>query len=305
MNFQQLRIVRETVRRGFNLTEVAQHLHTSQSGVSKHIRDLEDELGGALYLRKGKRLLGLTALGQEAVKVVERMLLEAHNLKTLAEQYHHSDRGQLTIATTHTQARYILPSIVTTFKQHYPKVHLRLLQGSPTEIVKMLLDGDADIGLATEALSQTPELVVFPMYSWHHSIVVPVGHPLVNEPLTLDRLAHYPIITYHEGFTGRARIEKAFADAGLVPDVVISALDADVIKSYVELGLGVGIIASVAFLPERDSPLVMLSGEALFSENQAKLAIREGLFLKHFAYQFIQYCSPNLTPQYVAQRLLG
>jgi LysR family cys regulon transcriptional activator len=296
MNFQQLRIIRETVRRNFNLTEVANSLYTSQSGVSKHIKDLEDELGVELFVRKGKRFLGLTEPGKEMVKIVERMLLDAKNIKSLADQYSQQDKGQLTVATTHTQARYALPKVVTEFKKIYPKVHLKLHQGSPAEIAQMLLDGEADIGVATEALGAVPELVSFPYYTWHHAVIVPVKHPLVSvKPLTLAALADHPIITYHEGFTGRALVDKTFADAGLAPDIVMSALDADVIKSYVELDLGIGIIASMAFNPARDNELRLLDSSHLFSENMTRLGVRRGHFLRRFAYHFIELCSPELT----------
>lgn len=296
MNFQQLRIIRETVRRGFNLTEVANALFTSQSGVSKHIKDLEDELGVELFVRKGKRLLGLTEPGKELVVMVERMLLDAGNIKRLAEQYSKRDEGRLTVVTTHTQARYALPKVVTAFKRAYPKVHLKLHQGSPAEIVQLLLDGQADIGVATEALANVPELASFPYYSWHHSVIVPNGHPLQALPqLTLEAVADYPIITYHEGFTGRARIDNAFASAGLVPDVVMSALDADVIKTYVELGLGVGILASMAFVAGRDGDLVQLDSTHLFPENTTRIAVRRGHYLRGFAYRFIELCAPELT----------
>ncbi len=306
MNFQQLRIIRETVRQNFNLTEVANVLHTSQSGVSKHIKDLEDELGVELYVRRGKRLLGLTDPGREMLKIVERMLLDAGNIKNLADQYSQQDTGQLTVAATHTQARYILPKVVTVFKKQYPKVHLRLHQGSPKEIVQMLMQGDADIGLATESLGDIEDLAAFPLYSWRHAVVVPKDHPLsTREEVTLDAIAEYPIITYHEGFTGRARVEKVFHDAGLTPDIVMSALDADVIKSYVELDLGVGIIASVAFSPERDVALKMLDSTHLFLENETKLAVRKGHLLRRYAYRFIEMCSPDLTEALVISRVTG
>ncbi|HSX85840.1 MAG TPA: CysB family HTH-type transcriptional regulator, partial [Cellvibrio sp.] len=296
MNFQQLRIVRETVRQNFNLTEVANVLHTSQSGVSKHIKDLEDELGVELYVRKGKRLLGLTDPGREMLKLVERMLLDANNIKNLADQYSQQDAGQLTIAATHTQARYILPRVITAFKKQYPKVHLRLHQGSPKEIAQLLLEGEADIGLATESLGEMEELAAFPLYTWRHAVVVPKNHALASlKKLTLEAIAEYPIITYHEGFTGRARVEKVFQEAGLTPDIIMSALDADVIKSYVELDLGIGIIAAVAFSPERDTALQLLDGSHLFLENQTKLAVRKGHLLRRFAYRFIEICSPELT----------
>lgn len=304
MNFQQLRIVRETVRQNFNLTDVANVLHTSQSGVSKHIKDLEDELGVELYVRKGKRLLGLTNPGREMLKLVERMLLDANNIKNLADQYSQQDAGKLTIATTHTQARYILPKVITAFKKQYPKVHLRLHQGSPKEIAQLLMEGEADIGLATESLGDMDELVAFPFYSWHHAVVVPKNHPLTTiKNLTLAAIADYPIITYHEGFTGRERVEQVFQEQGLAPDIIMSALDADVIKSYVELDLGIGIIASVAFSPERDTTLQLLDGSHLFLENQTKLAVRKGHLLRRFAYRFIEMCSGSLTESIVAAQV--
>jgi LysR family cys regulon transcriptional activator len=306
MNFQQLRIVRETVRRHFNLTEVANALYTSQSGVSKHIKDLEDELGVELFIRKGKRLLGLTEPGKEMVRIVDRMLLDAKNIKTVADQFSQQDSGQLTIATTHTQARYALPKVVMEFKRLYPRVHLKLHQGSPFEIAQMLLEGEADIGLATETLGQIPELASFHYYAWHHGVIVPVGHPL-DRPgqLSLEELVEYPIVTYHEGFTGRAMVEKAFADAQLVPDIVLSALDADVIKSYVELGLGVGIVASVAFDPVRDASLRLLDTSHLFGENVTRIAVRRGHFMRRFAYHFIELCSPELTEAFVTSDVLS
>ena len=296
MNFQQLRIIRETVRQNFNLTEVANALFTSQSGVSKHIKDLEDELGIELFIRRGKRLLGLTDPGKELVGIVERMLLDARNIKRLAEQFSQRDEGKLTIVTTHTQARYVLPQVVTRFKQAYPKVHLELHQASPGEIVSMLQAGDADIGIATEALENQPDIATFPFHSWHHSVIVPEGHPLTKiDPLTLDAIAEYPLITYHEGYTGRARIDQTFARAGLATDIVMSALDADVIKTYVELELGVGIVASVAFIPDRDKGLRLLDSAHLFEQNTTRIAVRRGHYLRGFAYAFIEYCSPELT----------
>ena len=304
MNFQQLRIIHETVRRNFNLTEVANALFTSQSGVSKHIKDLEDELGLELFIRKGKRLLGLTEPGQELVHIVDRMLMDARNIKSIAAQFSAQDHGQLTIATTHTQARYALPRVVTRFKQAYPKVHLVLHQASPTEIVSMLQDGRADIGIATESLAGVTDFVSFPYYGWHHSVIVPAGHALESvEPLTLEAVADHPVITYHEGFTGRARIDETFAKAGLTPDIVMSALDADVIKAYVELGLGVGIVASMAYDPSRDQGLRMLASSHLFEENVTRIAVRKGHFLRGFAYRFIELCSAELSETVVRAAL--
>lgn len=296
MNFQQLRIVRETVRQNFNLTEVANALFTSQPGVSKHIKDLEDELGVELFIRRGKRLLGLTEPGKELVVIVERMLLDARNIKKLADQFTQRDQGQLTVVTTHTQARYALPQVVTHFKREYPKVHLALHQGSPQEIVQQLLSGDADIGIATESLAGESELVTFPYYDWHHAVLVPAGHPLLDLPsLSIEALADYPLITYHAGFTGRSKIDKAFSAAGLSPDIVMSALDADVIKSYVELGLGIGIIAPSAFNPEKDQDLRLIDASHIFSRNTTLIAVRRGHYLRGYAYRFIELCAKELT----------
>ncbi|MFC3624812.1 CysB family HTH-type transcriptional regulator [Vogesella amnigena] len=303
MNFQQLRIIRETVRQNFNLTEVANALFTSQSGVSKHIKDLEDELGVELFVRKGKRFLGLTDPGKELLTIVERMLLDAGNIKRLAEQFSQRDEGQLTIATTHTQARYALPKVVTAFKKAFPKVHLVLHQASPDELVRLLLAGEADIGIATEAVAEVPELVSFPYYSWHHAVIAPPEHPLHGQQLSLETLAEYPIVTYHQGFTGRAQIDRAFADAGLAPDIVMAALDADVIKTYVELELGVGIIASMAVDAQRDSQVQVVAGEPLFGHQTTRIAIRRGHYLRSFAYRFIELCSTALDEDTVRRAL--
>lgn len=303
MNFQQLRIIRETIRCNFNLTEVGNVLFTSQSGVSKHIKDLEDELGVELFIRKGKRLLGMTDPGKELLTIVDRMLIDAKNIKQLAEQFVNSNQGQLTIATTHSQACYALPPVVTQFKQEFPNVHLALHQGSPGEIVKMLLEGQADIGIATEAISKVSELVSFPYYSWRHVVIVPKEHPLENEAnVSLEDLAQYPIITYHEGFTGRQSIDESFTKAGITPNIIMSALDADVIKTYVELGLGVGIVASMSYNAVRDSKLSLIDAN-LFKENTTRIAVRRGHFLRGFAYKFVQLCSNSLDEATVRNEL--
>jgi LysR family cys regulon transcriptional activator len=304
MNFQQLRIIREAARCNFNLTEVGNALFTSQSGVSKHIKDLEDELGVELFVRKGKRLLDLTDPGRELLEIVERILLDANNIKNLVEQYSKRDEGQLTVIATHTQARYALPKVITEFKKTFPKVHLKLHQAGPGEIVSMLLSGEADIGVATEALADVTRLDSFPFYSWHHAVIVPAGHPLEKvQPLTLQALAGYPIVTYHEGLTGRTKINQAFADAGITPDIVMSALDADVIKTYVELGMGIGIIASMAFTPAKDTDLRLLKCEYLFDANTTYIALRRGHYLRSFAYRFIELCSPALDEAAVRAKI--
>lgn len=304
MNFQQLRIIRETVKRNFNLTEVANALFTSQSGVSKHIKDLEDELGVELFVRKGKRLLGLTEPGQELVGIVERILLDTQNIKKLGEQFSNKDKGQLSVATTHTQARYALPKVVTQFKKEFPKVNLVLHEASPREIVSMLRDGTADIGIATEALQDASELATFPYYTWHHGVIVPESHPLTSAgALSLEAISEHPIITYHKGFTGRGRIDEAFETAKLDPEIVMEALDADVIKAYVELGLGIGIVASMAFNAEHDPHLRLLDAKHLFQVNTSRIAVRRGTYLRGYAFRFIAYCSPELTEAIVRAEL--
>jgi LysR family cys regulon transcriptional activator len=304
VNFQQLRIIRETVRRKFNLTDVANALYTSQSGVSKHIKDLEDELGVELFVRRGKRLLGLTEPGKELVVIAERMLLDAKNIKQLADQFSSSEQGELKVATTHTQARYALPQVVVQFKKLFPKVHLVLHQASPKEIAAMLLDGSADIGVATEALEENADVVAFPYYSWDHALIVPAGHPLESvKPLTLAAIAEYPIITYDRGFTGRPRIDQAFEKAGIVPDIIMTALDADVIKAYVELGLGVGIVASMAYDEKRDPGVRLLPTQGLFERNTSRIAVRQGRYLRGFAYRFIELCSAELTEAVVKSNI--
>lgn len=306
MNFQQLRIIRETVRHKFNLTEAANKLLTSQSGVSKHIRDLEEELGIEIFIRRGKRLLGLTDPGKVVVEITERMLLDADNLMRVATQFSHTDEGTITIATTHTQARYALPSVIARFKAAYPDVRLVLNQASPKEIAAVLLEGHTDIGIATDTLEDHVGIAAFPYYAWEHAAIVPKGHELARRtPITLEAISEWPVITYDEGLTGRARIDQAFDDAGLVPDIAMSALDADVIKTYVELGLGVGIIASMAFSPERDHGLELIECGHLFPLNTSSIAVRRGRFLRAYVYRFIELCSAGLSEEVVRAAAQG
>jgi LysR family cys regulon transcriptional activator len=300
MNFQQLRSVREAVRRGFNLTEVAAALHTSQPGVSRQIRELEDELGVELFLRVGKRLTGMTTPGQQLLPIIERLLIDVDNLRQASKDFSSHDVGPLSLAATHSQARYALPAVVKDFRSLFPHVTLSLHQGSPRQVAQMLLSGEADIGIATEALDQYEQLVTLPCYRWTHSIVVPPDHPLLDgQALTLERLARYPMVTYDDGFTGRSHIDQAFDQAGIKPSIVLSAMDADVIKTYVELGLGVGVVASIAFDPDRDRNLRAIDAGHLFAVNMTRLAFRRGTFLRGYAYSFIETFAPPLTRRVV------
>ena len=304
MNFQQLRSVREAVRQGFNLTVVAEVLHTSQPGVSRQIRELEEELGVEIFVRAGKRLTGLTPPGATVLPIIERLLQEADNLKRAGDDFAAQGCGTLTIAATHSQARYALPPAVRDFSAAHPHVELRLHQGSPRQVAELLLSGEADIGVATEALASYPELVALPCYQWTHSVIVPQGHALAEEarrgvPLTLAALARFPIITYEPGYTGRSHIDEAFQRAALPLKVVLSAMDADVIKTYVELGMGVGIIAAIAHDEQRDAALAALDARHLFASNMTRLAIKRGAFLRSYVYGFISTFAAPLTRELV------
>ena len=308
MNFQQLRSVREAVRQDFNLTAVANVLNTSQPGVSRQIRELEDELGVEIFVRAGKRLTGLTPPGVTIVPIVERLLLDADNLKRAGDDYSRQDRGTLAIAATHSQARYALPTAVRDFRATHDDVLLHMHQGTPQQVAQMLLSGEADIGVATEALAQYEDLVALPCYRWTHSVVVPPGHILARgveagKPLSLQQLASFPIITYEEGYTGRGHIDDAFAREGLAPQIVLTAMDADVIKTYVELGLGVGIVAAIAFDEERDAHLTALDARHLFATNMTRLAVRRGAYLRGYVYDFIETFAPTLTRELVERAL--
>jgi len=308
MNFQQLRSVREAVRQGFNLTEVAAALHTSQPGVSRQIRELEDELGIAIFVRAGKRLTGLTPPGEAVLPIVLRLLQEAGNLQRAGADYASSGQGALRIAATHSQARYALPAAVRDFRVQHPLVQLHLHQGSPQQVARMLIDGDADIGIATEALAQYGELLALPCYRWTHSVVVPPGHVLADEaaagrPLTLQRLGEFPLITYEAGYTGRSHIDDAFGKAGLAPQIVLEAMDADVIKTYVELGMGVGIVAAIAFDDARDTLLRAIDARHLFAANMTRLAIRRGSYQRDYVYAFISTFAAPLTRERVQRAL--
>lgn len=308
MNFQQLRAVREAIHQGFNLTLVAQALNTSQPGVSRQIRELEQELGVDLFVRAGKRLTGLTPPGEMVLPIIERLLREADNLKRAGDDFASQDRGTLTIAATHSQARYALPAAVRDFSAAHPQVALHLHQGTPRQVAELLLSGEADIGVATEALADYSELLALPCYQWTHKVIVPKGHALAVEteagqPLTLQRLADYPIITYEPGYTGRRHIDEAFKQRGLAVNLVLSAMDADVIKTYVELGMGVGIIAAMAYDEERDLKLSAIEARHLFATNMTRVGLRRGSFLRSYVYDFIQTFAPPLTPQVVRRAL--
>jgi LysR family cys regulon transcriptional activator len=306
MKLQQLRYLREVAKRGLNLSEAAEALHTSQPGISKQIRQLEDELGVDILVRHGKRVVEVTEPGRAILGIADRILQDADNLRQVAREFRDQAAGTLTIATTHTQARYSLPKVVNAFKQRYPKVRLTLKQGSPPQLAEMVLAGEADIAIATEAIDQYPKLLALAGYQWRHCVVVPAKHPLLKEQrITLEMLAQYPIITYDPAFAGRSHIDDAFRAQGLAPDIVLSAVDSDVIKTYVELGLGIGIIAAVAFDEKRDQLLRAADIGHLFGTMTTRVAVRRGTTLRGFAYVFMELFSPRLTRAVVDATLKG
>ncbi|MCG6934002.1 MAG: HTH-type transcriptional regulator CysB [Gallionella sp.] len=304
MNLQQLRFLNEIVRQGLKISDAAAALFTSQPGVSKQIRLLEDELGIEIFVRNGKRIVAITEPGKAVLEIAQRILHDAENLKQVAEEFRSQDSGSLTIATTHTQARYALPPTVRQFTKRYPGVKLGLHQGSPTQIAEQVLSGDADIGIATESLALYDELVTLPCYEWNHCVIAPPGHPILAEKkLTLAKIAQYPIITYDFAFAGRSKINAAFRDGNIQPNIALTAIDADVIKTYVEMGLGVGILAKMAFIPERDKHLRMLDAAHLFKPSTTRVAIRKNEYLRGYTYDFIEMFAPHLTREAVARAM--
>ena len=306
MNLHQFRFAQEAMRRNLNLTEVAKALHTSQPGVSKAIIELEEELGIEIFARHGKRLKRITEPGQHVLRSIDVILREVGNLKRIGEQFSAQDSGTLSIATTHTQARYVLPVPVAKLREAYPKVNVSLHQGAPGQVAQMVLDEVAEIGIATESLSDYPDLVTLPCYEWEHVLVIPKSHPLASKVrITLEDLAAEPIITYHPSFTGRTRIDKAFATKQLTPRIALEAIDSDVIKTYVRLGLGVGIVAEMAVREKLDDDLVVRPGAQLFGKNVARVAFKRSAYLRNFVYDFAALLSDRLDRNLILKALEG
>lgn len=304
MKLQQLRYLDQVVRNGFNVSVAAKVLHTAQPGVSSQIQLLEEELNVQIFKRRGKRLIGLTPPGEAIYAAVERILREVRNVRQIGAEFANESLGSLAIATTHTQARYVLPPVIKAFRDRYPNVTLHLHQGNPHQVTEMAVTGIADLAIATEALTDNPGLVTLPCYQWNHCIVAPTGHPVFDErPLTLESLARYPIVTYDFSFTGRSHINQAFAARGLEPEVVLTAVDADVIKTYVSLGLGIGILATMAFEPERDAGLRATDASHLFEPSTTRIGIRRGMYLRRYLYAFMELFAPRLTREIVAQAM--
>ncbi|MBH1978714.1 MAG: CysB family HTH-type transcriptional regulator [Comamonadaceae bacterium] len=306
MNLHQFRFVQEAARRNLNLTEAAKALHTSQPGVSKAIIELEGELGIEIFARHGKRLKRITEPGQHVLKSIELIMREVGNLKRIGEQFSAQDSGTLSIATTHTQARYVLPVPVARLRETYPKVNISLHQTTPDQVARMVIDEVAEIGMATESLAEYPELVTLPCYEWQHVLVMPPSHPLAQkERLGLDDIAHEPLITYHPSFTGRGKIDHAFAARRLQPRIALEAIDSDVIKTYVRLGLGLGIVAEMAMKDDPLGDLVVRPVGHLFGQSVARVAFKRGAYLRNFVYKFAELLSDRLSRDLVARAMSG
>jgi LysR family cys regulon transcriptional activator len=307
MNLHQFRFVQEAVRRNLNLTETARALHTSQPGVSKAIIELEEELGVEIFARHGKRLKRVTEPGEHVLKSIELIMREVGNLRRIGEQFSAQDSGTLSIATTHTQARYILPQPVVKLREAFPKVNVSLHQGSPDQVARMLIDEVAEIGIATESLTHFSELVTLPCYEWQHMLIMPVDHPLAKKDnITLDDLAQEPLITYHPSFTGRTKVDHAFAARHLEPRIALEAIDSDVIKTYVRLGLGVGIVAEMALKDDgTNSDLLALPAGPLFGVNVARVAFKRGAYLRNFVYKFAELLSDKLDRALITKAMAG
>ncbi|MDP3204755.1 MAG: CysB family HTH-type transcriptional regulator [Hydrogenophaga sp.] len=305
MNLHQFRFVQEAVRRNLNLTETARALHTSQPGVSKAIIELEEELGVEIFARHGKRLKRVTEPGEHVLKSIELIMREVGNLRRIGEQFSAQDSGTLSIATTHTQARYVLPVPVARLREAFPKVNVSLHQGSPDQVARMLIDEVAEIGIATESLARYEELVTLPCYEWQHMLVMPLDHPLAKqEHITLEDLAEQPLITYHPSFTGRTKIDQAFAAKRLQPRVALEAIDSDVIKTYVRLGLGIGIVAEMALRDDgTNSDLLARPAGELFGVNVARVAFKRSAYLRNFVYKFAELLSDKLDRSQITRAM--
>lgn len=302
MKLQQLRYIWEVAHHDLNVSATAQSLYTSQPGISKQIRLLEDELGVEVFSRSGKHLTHVTPAGEAILKRAGDILREVNKIKQVAQEFSNEAVGSLSLATTHTQARYALPTTISTFMQRYPEVALHMHQGTPMQISEMAADGTVEFAIATEALELFSDLVMMPCYRWNRCVIVPREHPLAQLPsISLADVAEHPIVTYVFGFTGRSKLDQAFMEHGLVPQVVFTAADADVIKTYVRLGLGIGIIAGMAYDQKLDSDLVALDASHLFAASITKVGCRKGTFLRGFMYDFIELFAPHLTRDIVDQ----
>lgn len=304
MKLHQLRYLHEVAKQGLNITNAADILYTSQPGVSKQIQLFEEELGLQIFKRNGKRLVGITEPGRKVLSLAAKVIHEIDNIKRVGDEFSHVETGTFTIATTHTQARYKLPAAVKAFMSQYPKVKLNIHQGNPSQVAEQVASGEADIGIATESITSQDNLLCLPIYHWNRCLVVPIGHELITQgPLTLKKLAAYPLITYDFGFTGGTLVSKTFTEAGLTPNIVLTAIDADVIKTYVTLGLGIGLLANMAYDAIRDSQLVAIDASHLFADSTTYLGVRKDAFLRGYMTGFIEIIAPHYTQKAIKEAM--
>lgn len=304
MKLHQLRYLHEVAKQGLNITNAADILYTSQPGVSKQIQLFEEELGLQIFKRNGKRLVGITEPGRKVLSLAAKVIHEIDNIKRVGDEFSHVETGTFTIATTHTQARYKLPAAVKAFMSQYPKVKLNIHQGNPSQVAEQVASGEADIGIATESITSQDNLLCLPIYHWNRCLVVPIGHELITQgPLTLAKLAAYPLITYDFGFTGGTLVSKTFTEAGLTPNIVLTAIDADVIKTYVTLGLGIGLLANMAYDAVRDSQLVAIDASHLFADSTTYLGVRKDAFLRGYMTGFIEIIAPHYTQKAIKEAM--
>lgn len=304
MKLHQLRYLHEVAKQGLNITNAADILYTSQPGVSKQIQLFEEELGLQIFKRNGKRLVGITEPGRKVLSLAAKVIHEIDNIKRVGDEFSHVETGTFTIATTHTQARYKLPAAVKAFMSQYPKVKLNIHQGNPSQVAEQVACGEADIGIATESITSQDNLLCLPIYHWNRCLVVPIGHELITQgPLTLKKLAAYPLITYDFGFTGGTLVSKTFTEAGLTPNIVLTAIDADVIKTYVTLGLGIGLLANMAYNAVRDSQLVAIDASHLFADSTTYLGVRKDAFLRGYMTGFIEIIAPHYTQKAIKEAM--
>jgi LysR family cys regulon transcriptional activator len=304
MKLHQLRYLHEVAKQGLNITNAADILYTSQPGVSKQIQLFEEELGLQIFKRNGKRLVGITEPGRKVLSLAAKVIHEIDNIKRVGDEFSHVETGTFTIATTHTQARYKLPAAVKAFMSQYPKVKLNIHQGNPSQVAEQVASGEADIGIATESITSQDNLLCLPIYHWNRCLVVPIGHELITQgPLTLEKLAAYPLITYDFGFTGGTLVSKTFTEAGLTPNIVLTAIDADVIKTYVTLGLGIGLLANMAYDAIRDSQLVAIDASHLFADSTTYLGVRKDAFLRGYMTGFIEIIAPHYTQKAIKESM--
>ena len=300
MKLQQLKYICEVVKQDLNLSKAAAELYTSQPGVSKQIKALEDELGVDIFIRHGKRFTGITDPGRAIIQKAQAALTDLNSLRNISNEFTNETSGSLKIATTHTQARYALPLVIKQFREKFPNVKLSLYQGSPTQISQMTSSGETDIAIATEAISLEKDLALLPCYQWNRCILTPPKHPLLrSKRISLEEISEFPIITYDFAFTGRSKINQAFEEKGLKPDVILTAIDADVIKTYVELGLGIGIVAMMAYDPARDTKIRALDASHLFEASTTRIGLRKNSYIRGYVYEFISMFAPHLDKKVV------